>query len=334
LSKIAIIGAGFVGSTTAYACMLGGTAREIVLIDKIKEKARGEVMDLNHGASFVRPLHIYAGDFTDCRGADIIVITAGTPQIPGQSRLDLVHTNSRIMEQIVDSIRPYNREGILLVATNPVDIMAHVAWQSSGLPSARVIGSGTVLDTSRFRHLLSERCGIDPRNVHAYVIGEHGDSEIPLWSKANIGGVPLEEFCRQCPSICSQENRIEIARMVREAAYEIIDGKGATYYAIALALRRIMESILRDESSVLTVSTYIENFYGMSDLYLSLPCVLGRSGIKKVIPFTLVDEEKEQFIRSAEKIKSLIPTETIGAVFRSQESGVRIKEKNSSDTLA
>lgn len=311
MSKIVIVGAGFVGSTTAYACMLGGTAQEIVLIDKIKEKARGEVMDLNHGASFVRPVHIYAGDYKDCEGADIIVITAGIAQTPGQSRLELVHTNTRIMEQIVDSIRPYNREGILLIVTNPVDIMAYVAWQASGLPSARVIGSGTVLDTSRFRHLLSDRCHIDPRNVHAYVIGEHGDSEIPLWSKANIGGVPLEEFCGQCPSVCSKENRKEISQMVREAAYEIIDGKGATYYAIALALRRIMESILRDEQSVLTISTYIQDFYGMGNLYLSLPCVLGRDGVKKTIPFTLVEEEKEQFISSAEKIKSLIPTGTL-----------------------
>jgi len=308
LSKIVILGAGFVGSSTAYACMLGGTAQEIVLIDKMKEKARGEVMDLNHGASFVRPVHIHAGDYPDCRGADIIVITAGAPQKPGQSRLDLVHINTRIIEQIIDSIRPYNQEGIIIIATNPVDIMAYVAWQYSGLPSHRVIGSGTVLDTSRFRHLLSERCGIDPRNVHAYVIGEHGDSEIPLWSKANIGGIPLEEFCSQCPSICSQDNREEIAHMVREAAYEIIDGKGATYYAIALALRRIIESILRDEHSVLTVSTFIENFYGMSDLYLSLPCVLGRSGVKKVIPFSLVEEEKEQFIRSARTIKNLLPS--------------------------
>ena len=311
MSKIVIVGAGFVGSTTAYACILGGTAQEIVLIDKIKLKARGEVMDLNHGASFVRPVHIYAGDYADCQGADIIVITAGIPQNPGQSRLDLVHTNTKIMEQIVDSIRPYNREGILLIVTNPVDIMAYVAWQSSGLPSARVIGSGTVLDTSRFRHLLSDRCNIDPRNVHAYVIGEHGDSEIPLWSKANIGGVPLDEFCGQCPNVCSRDNRKEITRMVRQAAYEIIDGKGATYFAIAVALRRIMESILRDEQSVLTVSTYIQDFYGMGNLYLSLPCVLGHEGVKKIIPFSLVEEEKEQFISSAEKIKSLIPTGTL-----------------------
>ncbi len=310
MSKIVIIGAGFVGSTTAYALMLGGTAQEIILIDKLKAKAHGEVMDLNHGASFVRPLQIHAGDYPDCRGAEVIVIAAGAPQTPGQSRLDLVHTNRRVMEQVVEKIAAYNREAILIIATNPVDVMAYTAWQASGLPTGRVIGSGTVLDTSRFRHLLSERCGIDPRNVHAYVIGEHGDSEIPLWSKANIGGVPLKEFCVQCPSICSQENRKEIGRMVREAAYEIIDGKGATYYAIALALRRIIESILRDEHSVLTVSTYIEDFYGMHDLYLSLPCVLGRNGVEKVLPLTLVEEEKEQFICSAKKIKSYLPGAT------------------------
>lgn len=314
MSKIAIVGAGFVGATTAYACMLGGTAQEIVLIDKIKEKARGEAMDLNHGASFVRPVHIYAGDYEDCRGADIIVITAGAPQTPGQSRLELVHTNGRIMEQVVEAIRPYNREGILLVATNPVDVMAYTVWQVSGLPSGRVIGSGTVLDTSRFRHLLSRRCKVDPRNVHAYVIGEHGDSEIPLWSRVNIGGISLHDFCQMCPGICSEETRSEITVKVRQAAYEIIDGKGATYYAIALALRRIMESILRDEHSVLTVSTYIDALYGISDLYLSLPCVLGKSGVEKVIPFTITDAETEQFIASAQKIKSYLPAEAAPAV--------------------
>jgi len=307
LSKIAIIGAGFVGSTTAYACMLGGTAQEIVLIDKIKEKSRGEAMDLSHGASFVRPVYIHAGEYEDCHGADIIVITAGASQAPGQSRLDLVHTNRRIMEEVAAAISPYIGEAILLIVTNPVDIMAYTAWQATGLPAARVIGSGTVLDTSRFRHLLGERCGIDPRNVHAYVIGEHGDSEIPLWSRTNIGGVPLAEFCQKCRRVCPAENREEIGRMVRDAAYTIIEGKGATYYAIALALRRIMESILRDEYSVLTVSALLEDFYGISDLYLSLPCVLGRSGVKKIIPITLTDEEKEQFICSATKIKSYLP---------------------------
>ncbi len=307
MSKIAIVGAGFVGSTTAYALMLGGTAEQIVLIDKVKEKARGEAMDLSHGASFVRPVQIDAGDYPDCRGAELIVITAGRPQQPGESRLDLIGTNRWIMEQVVKNIGIYNREAILLIATNPVDIMAYTAWQASGLPASRVIGSGTVLDTSRFRHLLSKRCGIDPRNVHAYVIGEHGDSEIPLFSRANIGGVPLHEFCACCPDSCSGDNREEIGRLVREAAYEIIEDKGATYYAIALALRRIIESILRDEHSVLTVSTYIEDFYGVGELYLSLPCVLGRQGVERIIPLSLAAEEKELFIRSAAKIKSYLP---------------------------
>ena len=311
-AKIVIIGAGFVGSTTAYACMLGDTAQEIVLIDKIKEKALGEMMDLNHGASFVRPVQIWAGDYQDCYGADIIIIAAGMPQLPGQSRLELVHTNRRIVEQIMETVGLYTREAIIIVATNPVDIMAHAAWQVSGLPPVKVIGSGTVLDTSRFRHLLGKRCGIDPRSVHAYVIGEHGDSEIPLWSKANIGGVPLEEFCLHSPDICSPQGRDEITGMVRAAAYEVIEGKGATYYAIALSLRRIIDSILGDEHSVLTVSTYIENLHGIGGLYLSLPCVLGRCGVEKVIPLTLEGEEREQFIRSANKIKSFLPAAVRG----------------------
>jgi L-lactate dehydrogenase len=309
LSKIAIIGAGFVGSTTAYAFMLGGTVQEIVLIDKIKEKARGEAMDLNHGASFVRPVNVYAGNYKDCRDADIVIITAGAPQAPGQSRLELVETNSRIIKQIVSNILDYNTDTTLIIVTNPVDIISYVAWKTSNLSPSRVIGSGTVLDTSRFRHLLSARCGIDPRNIHAYVIGEHGDSEVPLWSTVNIAGISLDRFCTSCNRACSDEGREEISQKVRQAAYEIIEGKGATYYAIALALRRITESILRDEHSILTVSTLINGIYGLKELYLSLPCVLGRKGVENVIPFELDADEKGQFLHSAEIIKGYIPAD-------------------------
>lgn len=306
MSKIAIIGAGFVGSTTAYALMLGGTAQEIVLIDKLKDKARGEAMDLNHGASFVSPVNVYAGDYEDCHDADIIIITAGTPQVPGQSRLELVETNSRIIKQIVSSVMEYNTDTTLIIVTNPVDIMSFVAWKTSNLSPSRVIGSGTVLDTSRFRHLLSARCGIDPRNIHAYVIGEHGDSEVPLWSSVNIAGVSLDRFCHNCNHACDGENREAVSQKVRQAAYEIIEEKGATYYAIALALRRITESILRDEHSILTVSTLIKGIYGVTDLYLSFPCVLGRNGVENVIPFELDGEEEQQFRRSAEIVENYI----------------------------
>lgn len=308
MAKIVIIGAGFVGSTTAYALMIGGTAQEIVLIDKVEEKARGEAMDLNHGASFIQPINIYAGDYKDCQEADIIIITAGASQRPGETRLDLVETNTAIMSEIIYRIMEYNTSAILLIVTNPVDIMSFVAWKNSDLPHSKVIGSGTVLDTSRFRHLLSVRCGIDPRNVHGYVIGEHGDSEFPLWSTANIGGVPLERFCENCTRACSSRNREEISQKVREAAYEIIEGKGATYYAIALAVRRITESILRDEHSVLTVSTYIDDIYGISDIYLSVPCILGKNGVESIIPFELDDTERTFFYQTGEIIKKSLPS--------------------------
>ncbi|HHT46137.1 MAG TPA: L-lactate dehydrogenase [Firmicutes bacterium] len=311
MSKIVIIGAGFVGSTIAYALMIGGTAQEIVLIDKIKEKARGEAMDLNHGASFVKPINIYAGDYSDCREADIIIITAGVSQRPGQTRLDLVETNTAIMKEIISRIMEYNTEAILIIVANPVDIISYVAWKSSDLPHSKVIGSGTVLDTSRFRHLLSVRCGIDPRNVHAYVIGEHGDSELPLWSTANIGGIPLERFCEDCTRACSSHIREEVSQGVREAAYEIIEGKGATYYAIALAVRRITESILRDEHSVLTVSAYINNIYGIKDIYLSVPCILGKQGVEKIIPFKLDETEKKLFFQTADIIKKSLPSDLL-----------------------
>ncbi|MDO9534161.1 MAG: L-lactate dehydrogenase [Bacillota bacterium] len=309
MAKVVIIGAGFVGSTTAYALMLGGTAQEIVLIDKKKEKAHGEAMDLSHGASFIKPVHIYAGEYEDCKNADIIIITAGASQEQGQTRMDLVEINTGVMKEILTDILEHNTDAIFIVVTNPVDIMSYVVWKFSNLPHSRIIGSGTVLDTSRFRHLLSARCNIDPRNIHAYVIGEHGDSEVPLWSTANVAGIPLTAFCETCTNVCSSKKRDDLIQKVRESAYEIISEKGATYYAIALALRRIAESILRDEHSVLTVSSLIDGNYGVKDIYLSVPCVLGRDGVENIIPFELNDEEKRNFIRSAEVVKRSLPIE-------------------------
>jgi len=307
VTKIAIIGAGFVGATTAYAFMLGNTAQEIVLIDKNREKAIGEAMDLSHGAPFVSPVHIYAGDYADCRGAKAVVITAGAAQMPGQSRLQLTETNSKIIQEVVEGVLTYNPNPILIVVTNPVDIMAYVAWKVSRLPASRVIGSGTVLDTSRFRHLLSKHCCIDPRNIHAYVIGEHGDSEVLLWNSVNLAGISLEKFCSHCSHRCSCDNKQKIEQKVREAAYEVIRGKKATYYAVALALRRITESILRDERSILTVSTFVEDIYGVKDLFLSLPCILGKNGVENIVPIELNDEERHLFLESAKIIKNNLP---------------------------
>ena len=287
--------------------MLGGTAQEIVLIDKIEEKARTEAMDLNHCASFIRPVIIKAGGYEECRDDDIVVITAGAPQKPGQTRLELVEINTLIISQIVSDILTYTKDTILIIVTNPVDVMSYIAWKISGLPGSKVFGSGTVLDTSRLRYLLSARCKLDPRNMHAYIVGEHGDSEVPLWSTANVAGVSIEEFCSNCEDLCSQRNYEEITYNVRQSAYEIIQGKGATYFAISLAVRRIVESILRDEHSVLTVSTLLENVYGISDLYLSFPCIIGRQGVERVLPVKMNDEEKELFLHSAHVVRDSIP---------------------------
>ncbi len=314
MAKIAIIGAGFVGSTTAFALMVSGASREIVLIDKIKEKAHGEAMDLKHCASFVKPVDIDAGTYENCNEADIVIITAGAPQVPGQSRLELVETNTAIMESILDQVLEYNQNPLLLIVTNPVDIMSYVARKISGLPSSRVIGSGTVLDTSRFRHLLSVRCGLDPRNIHAYVVGEHGDSEVPLWSSANIAGVTLDHYCRYCDKVCTEDNRAEINQKVREAAYEIIEGKGATYFAISLALTRIVESIVRDENSILTVSTEVCGLYGIHDIYLSLPCALGKTGIQRIVPVQMNSAETIALQASAETLKNNLPDKILATV--------------------
>jgi L-lactate dehydrogenase len=307
MSKVIVVGAGLVGSTIAYALMLGGTAEEIVLLDRIEEKARTEAMDLNHCASFVRPVTIKAGGYEECVNADIIVVTAGAPQKPGQTRLELVDINSRIITQIVEDVLAYTREIILLIVTNPVDVMSYIAWKVSKLPSSKVFGSGTVLDTSRFRHILSSRCRLDPRNMHAYVVGEHGDSEVPLWSTANVAGVSMDVFCTDYHDLSSQEGREEISYQVRQSAYEIIQGKGATYFAISLAVQRIVESILRDEHSVLTVSTLLNDVYGINNLYLSFPCVMGRNGVERVLPLEMSPDEEEQFIRSAQVVRESIP---------------------------
>ncbi len=307
MSKVVVIGAGLVGSTIAYALMIGGTAKEIVLLDRNEEKARSEALDMSHCASFVRPVIIKAGGYEECRDADIVVVTAGAPQKPGQTRLELVDINARIITQIVGDVLAYTQQAILLIVTNPVDVMSYIAWKVSGLPSSKVFGSGTVLDTSRFRHILSSRYRIDPRNMHAYIVGEHGDSEVPLWSTANVAGVSLDIFSTHCHDILTGESREEISYQVRRSAYEIIEGKGATYFAISLAVQRIVESILRDEHSVLTVSTLLSNIYGIDHLYLSFPAIIGRSGVEGVLPLEMSPDEEEQFLRSAKVVGESIP---------------------------
>ncbi len=274
-TKVAIIGCGNVGSTFAFSLMISGLAREIVLIDRDTERAHGECMDLGHGLSFVPPVSIYAGSYEACKNADIVVITAGSRQRPDQTRLDLVKTNVDMFKDVIPQITTHAKDAILLVVSNPMDILTYATLKISGFPARRVIGSGTVLDSSRFRFLISEHCHVDSRNIHAYIIGEHGDSELAVWSHANIGGMVLSEYCPVCNADCNYKEELGgIFEKVKNSAYQIIKRKGATYYAIALALTKIVGAILRDENSVLPVSTLIHDYYGIEDVCLGMPAVV------------------------------------------------------------
>ncbi len=307
--RIAIIGAGNVGATFAYSLLLSGLAGEIVLIDNNQTKAAGEAMDLNHAVPLTQPTRIWAGHYEDIAGAAITVVTAGTAQKPGETRLDLVQRNASILKSIIPEVVRNNPDGLILNAANPVDILTYCAWKLSGLPSNRVIGSGTILDTARFRYLLSQYARVDARSVHAYIIGEHGDSEVPVWSLANIAGMNLEEYFAMNCRDCEKDVFDRIFEATRDAAYQIIQRKGSTYYAIGSGLQRIVEAILRDQDTVLSISTLIEDFHGINDVYLSLPCILGRNGVKQVLKIPLNQKEEEGFIQSArvmqENIRSI-----------------------------
>ena len=307
--KVVIIGAGSVGSTYAFSLMTSGLAREIVLIDKNELLAKGECMDLNHGLSFTHPAKIYASGFEGCEGADIVVITAGARQKSGQTRTELVQENLAIFEDLIPKIVNCSKSSILLVVSNPVDILTYVTLKMSGFPANRVIGSGTVLDTSRFRYLISAHCDVDPRNVHAYIIGEHGDTELPVWSNTNIAGMTLEKYCSMCLHNCDYKSELNaIFEEVKNAAYKIIEKKGSTYYAIALALVKISESILRNENSILPVSTLVNDYYGVDDVCISIPSRLNRNGVEGFLKLELSDPEQEQFKHSASTLKEIIKT--------------------------
>jgi L-lactate dehydrogenase len=309
--KVAVIGAGFVGSSFAYSLMIHGTVSEIVLIDVDKKRAEGEAMDLNHGVSFVQPVRVWAGDYQDCQDADIVVITAGLAQKPGESRLDLVTSNVGIFRQIIPKIKEYNRTGILLVATNPVDLMTYAALKLSGFQSSRVIGSGTILDTSRLRYVLGERLKVDPRNVHAYIIGEHGDSEVPAWSLASVAGTRLKDYSAVYGQELDDTYLNSIFEQVKNAAYKIIELKGRTYYAIGLGLTRIVESIIRDENAILTVSSLLHDYYGVNDICLSVPTIVNRNGIREVLKLPLTDEEIVKLQSSASTLKNTVKSLTL-----------------------
>ncbi|SDB88103.1 L-lactate dehydrogenase [Williamwhitmania taraxaci] len=305
--KIAIVGAGNVGSTFAFSLMISGLAREIVLIDKNESLAKGECMDLNHGLSFAQPTKIYAAGFESCKDADIVVITAGANQKPGQSRTDLVKANVAIFKELIPDITKYATNAILLVVTNPVDILTYVTLKISGFPSNRIIGSGTVLDTARLKYMLSEYYKVDASNIHAYIIGEHGDTELPVWSNATIGGMDIETFCSVCARKSNSKNELEeIFDNVKNAAYQIIQAKGATNYSIALSLVKISQAIVRNENSILPVSTLITDFYGISDVCISIPAIVNITGVEQYLKLNLSDQEQKLFVKSAKALKDII----------------------------
>lgn len=301
--KVSIIGAGFVGSTTAYALMMEGLASEIVIVDINKEKAVGEVMDLAHGIPFVKPVDILAGDYKDTKDSDIVIITAGAGPRPGETRLDLIDKNYKIFKSMVPEIVKYSPNSILLVVSNPVDILTYVTYKLSGFQPERVIGSGTVLDSSRFRYLLSRHFNVDVRNVHSYILGEHGDSEIAAWSLTNIAGIDVDNYCKCICKNCDGNFKMGILDKVRNAAYEILDRKGYTSYAVALAVVRIVEAILRDENSILTVSTLLKGEYGIEDVYMGVPTVVGDTGAKRILEVNLNEEEKRNLKESSAVLK-------------------------------
>lgn len=304
--KVAVVGAGRVGSTFAYALLLSGLVGEIVLVDIDRRRAEGEAMDLSHAMPLSHTTRIWAGDYPDCAGADVIVIAAGTAQRPGETRLDLVKRNAAIFQTIIPRITASNQMGVLLVATNPVDVLSYVTWRVSGFPSRRVIGSGTVLDTARFRYLLGAHLGVDPRSVHAHIIGEHGDSEVPVWSLATVAGVRLSDYCSRGGLVLSPEAQGRVFHQTRDAAYEIIQRKGSTYYAVAVGLLRIVESILRDQHTVLAVSSLVPGYYGIEDVYLSLPALIDRGGVERVLHLPLSEQEIEALRHSATVLRGVL----------------------------
>lgn len=305
-NKITVVGAGFVGSATAFALMQAHVVSDIVLLDVNSEKAKGEAIDLNQGQVFVDPVTVRSGTYEDTADSDIVIITAGAAQKPGETRLDLVNRNIEIYHSLIPPLVAQSPNAILLVVSNPVDVLSYITYKLSGFPKERVIGSGTVLDTARFQSRVAQAVGVDPRNVHANIIGEHGDSEIATWSLATISGLTVDQFNQQMGLDFNETDKALIADEVKNAAYEIIASKGYTNYAVALAVTRIVKAILRDEKSILTVSSYQEGAYGLGDVYLSVPTIVGRKGIEGVIEVPYSSDEIEALHQSANVLKAMI----------------------------
>ena len=304
--KAVMVGCGFVGSASVFALMQSGLFSEIAMIDAEMDKAEGEAMDISHGIPFAKHMRVYAGNYDDVRDAGIVIVTAGANQKPDETRLDLVHKNVGIFKSIIPEIASRDFKGILLIVANPVDILTAVAQKLSGLPENRVIGSGTVLDTGRLKTRLSDHLGVDSRSIHAFIIGEHGDSEIAAFSSANVSGIPLNDFCEMRGHYSHDESEKNIAEEVKNAAYEIIQRKRATYFGVAMAVKRICECIVRDEKSILPVSTMMHGEQGIDGVVLSMPCIVGSDGIETQVPIKLDEGELTRLKESAKILKEII----------------------------
>ncbi len=306
LRKVGVVGCGFVGSATAFALMQSKLYSEMVLVDVAKDKAEGEALDISDGLPYAAPMEIYNGEYSDLADASLIIITAGANQKPGESRLDLVNKNEKIMESVISEIKKINFEGMLLIVSNPVDILTYKALKLSGFDESRVIGSGTVLDTARLKDKISQHLTVNSQNVHTMIIGEHGDSEVPLWSITNISGVPLNDFCEFRGFYNHADGMQKLYESVRDSAYKIIEKKGATYYGIAMAVTRIAKSIVMDEHAILPVSTILHGQYGIEDVCLSVPSIVGRNGVEKALEIELSDNELGALRKSAEELKEYL----------------------------
>lgn len=302
--KVVIVGTGMVGMSYAYSLVNQSACDELVLIDVNRQRAEGEAMDLNHGLAFAGTnMMIYAGDYDDCRDADIVVISAGVAQKPGETRLDLLKRNAEVFRMIIEPVTSSGFNGIFLIATNPVDIMTRITCELSGFNARRVLGSGTALDTARLRYLLGAYMKTDPRNIHAFVMGEHGDSEFVPWSQTLLATKPILEICQEEPELVDFHRLTEIEEEVRTAAYKIIEAKKATYYGIGMAMTRITRAILGDERSVLTVSAMLRGEYGQRDIYVGVPCIINQNGIQRVLQLGLTDEEQQKLERSCDTLR-------------------------------
>ena len=306
MQKCGVIGVGFVGATCAYTLAVSGLFSEVVLVDMNHKKAEGEAADINHGVSFAKPCFVRAGAYADLAECGLIIIAAGANQKPGETRIELLSRNRVILSSIMEQLTAVNKNAVLLIVSNPVDVLTCMAQQLSGLPAGHVIGSGTVLDTARLKYLVGQKLGVDSRNVHAFIIGEHGDSELAVWSSANISGVDLDDYCRITGVADPAAMLHQIYANVRDAAYTIIESKGATYYGIGMAVRRIAEAIVRDEHSVLPVSSMIQGHYGVDGICLGLPSIVGKNGVEAVLDIPLSTEELGRLQSSAQKMKALI----------------------------